>query len=97
MLVGLSGGLSPPRGAHEQSLLDQVGFVHLLNGPGIFADGRGQRIGPDRTSFEFVDDGRQNPVVHIIQSLFVDFKGIQRVRSDPQIDVSSDLEYLWVL
>src|SRR5262249_58988567 len=47
------------RRARQEALLDEVGFVDLLDGVALLADGGRQRVQPDRTARELVDDREQ--------------------------------------
>ncbi len=77
MPVSQLGDFPSAWGAHQVSFLDQERLVDLFDGPGFFSDGRSDRIDADRAALEFIDDGGQDPVVHLIQAVQVDIQGFQ--------------------
>ena len=42
--IGQAGDAPPPGGAGEEANLHEVGFVHVLQGHGLLADGGGQGL-----------------------------------------------------
>ena len=64
----------PAGGAVEVALLDQEGFDHVLDGVLLLTDGSGQGLESNRSAAELVNDGQQNPPVHVIEAAPVDFE-----------------------
>src|SRR5262249_45642166 len=56
------------RRTRQETLLDEVRLVDLLDGVALLADGGRQRVQPDRTARELVDDGEQQRAVHAIEA-----------------------------
>ena len=64
MPVGQVSRNSSPLGAHYEPLLDKERLVHFLESTLVFTYGRGNGIGPDRSSLEYCDNGPENLVVN---------------------------------
>src|SRR5690606_15913324 len=70
------------------ALLNQERLIYFLNGSFIFPNGRRNRLQTHRSSFKFVDNGGQNPVIHFVQSVFIYVQGIQRIARNGRIDLT---------
>ena len=74
------------RGALEEALQDQEGLMHFLDRRGILAHGDGQRADAHRAAVELVDHRFEDPLVHFIKALRIDFdhrqRGIGRLAGD---------------
>ena len=66
----------------DESFHDEERFVDFFHGSCVLADGSGNRRQPDGTAAEFVDDGQQDLVVYLIQSILVDVQCFQGNLSD---------------
>ena len=62
------------RGALEEALHDEEGFVDLLDGGGILAERDGQRAEADRAAGELVDGGFEDALVHFVEAVVVDLE-----------------------
>src|SRR5476651_2126619 len=71
-------GNASARRALQISLLDQIGFKHVLNGVALFANSRRQIVDPDRTTIEFVQDGFQQFPVHQVKANRINVEHFQR-------------------
>src|SRR5918994_6573012 len=69
-------------GALQKSLLNQVGFVYVLQCSGILANRYGHRAEPDWTSAKLFDDGTEDPGVHVVQPELVHIEPPQRCVRD---------------
>ena len=79
MFVGKLRNHAPARGALDETLFDEVGFVYLFERAGVFAQGGGDGGKPHRTALELVDDSRQYFVVGFVEAVLVD---VQRFEGD---------------
>src|SRR5260221_8165465 len=59
--------LPSPRRPFYIPFLDQKRLIHFFNGLRFFTNGGSHRGKANRSSFEFFDDGAQDPVVHVVQ------------------------------
>src|SRR5712671_3169083 len=57
--------------AGEEALLHQERLVHFLERARILAHGGGDGGEPDRSTLELLDDGLQDPAVHVVESELV--------------------------
>src|SRR5206468_6017969 len=73
---------APLRRAREEALLDEEGLVDVLNRVALLADGRGERVDPDRPAAELVDDGEEEGAVHLIEPRLVDVEQGERIARD---------------
>ena len=78
MVVGKLSGHAAARGSLDESLHDEVRLVHLLDGSGILADGCGNRSHAHRSAMKLVDDGGENLVVDLVQTILVDVERTER-------------------
>src|SRR5229473_5764542 len=59
----------PPAGsALEKPFLEQIGFVHVLDGTFFFTDGRGDGFDTDWPAIKLLDDREQNGAVHLVEA-----------------------------
>ena len=84
------GGRHPPaRGAHEVSLLDEVGLDDLFDGPPLLAQGGGQALGPHRPAVELLEEEPEELPVHHVEAVRVHLEHVQRAgrhfRDDPAV------------
>ena len=73
-------------GADDEALLDQVGFIDLLEGSLVLADRRRDRIGADRAALEGRDDGLQDLVIDEVEALRVDVEFVEGVLGNLEVD-----------
>src|SRR6476620_8769659 len=57
-----------------EAFLDQIGFVDLFHGAGIFAYRNSERTKAHRSTLEANDESFQDPLIHLVQSVPVDIK-----------------------
>ena len=67
--VGEVGDLASARCALDEAFFYQVRLVHFLYRAGVFAERRGYGAQPHWASFEFCDDGAQQLVVYLDESV----------------------------
>src|SRR6476661_1693406 len=59
------------RRALEESRLEKVRLVEVLEGAAVLSDGRGDGADADGTAAEFFDDRRQDPPVDLVETVLV--------------------------
>src|ERR1019366_1292857 len=74
ILVGALGGDAAARGAVEEAELDEIGFVHLFNGLGLFADGGCDGVDTHRSAAEFFQHGAHDFLIDFVETEMVDFE-----------------------
>ena len=62
----------------DKTLHDEERLVDLLHRSGILANSGSDSGNAHRTSAELVDDGQQDAVINLVQSLLVDIQCFQR-------------------
>src|SRR5712692_2490000 len=77
MFVGQARGDAAAGGAGDEAQLQQVGFVDILDGFGVFAGAGGQRVQADGAAVEFLDDGQQQVAVGLVEADVIDFQRVQ--------------------
>ncbi len=75
MLVGQFCHHTPSGGALDETLHDEEGLVDLLDGACILTNGGGNGGDAHRTALELVDDGEQDLVVDLVETILVDVQG----------------------
>ena len=73
---------APARSPLEEALLDEVRLVDFLQRPGILAHRHGDGAQPDRAAAEFLDDGREDPRVHVVEAELVHVEPRERFGGD---------------
>src|SRR2546422_9505319 len=63
----------------EEALLHEEGLVHFLERARILTHGGGDGGEPDRSSLELLDDGLQDPAVHVVGPELVHVEPLQRL------------------
>src|SRR5207249_5584637 len=86
--VGERGGDPALRRAHQVAFLDEEGLVDVLDGVALLGDRSGERLDPDRTPREAVDDGEQQRAVHLVEARLVDVEEAEPVARDDSVDLS---------
>ena len=84
--VSEEGGFAATRGAFDEAFLDEVGFVDILDGTGIFAHSRCDRIEADRSAAELIDDSKQQFIVDLIETKGINIERFEGVLGDLEID-----------
>src|SRR6185369_5206409 len=74
MLIGGGGGYPAAGGPIEKSILNQEGFIDILDGIAFLTDGCGDGIQADRAATELVDNRQQDHAVHLVETLLVDLQ-----------------------
>lgn len=72
--VGAGHGDATAWGAFDVALHDEVGFVDVFEGAGVFVDGDGDGVEADGAAVEFVDEGVEDAFVHFVEAVLVDFE-----------------------
>src|SRR5439155_1837047 len=67
MLVRARRGAPAARGAGEKALLHEERLVHLLERARVLAHGGGDGREAHRPTLELLDDGLQDPAVHVVE------------------------------
>ncbi len=84
MRIGAARGDAAARGAHQESLLDQKGLDHILDGAALLAHGRRQAVDAHRAALEFLDHRQQQFSVQHVEPLRVDFQHVERRQAPPR-------------
>ena len=84
--------LSATRCAFEEALLDEERLIHLLQRAGVLADGRGDGSEAHGAALELVDDGGENFVVNLVQSVAVDVERLEGIAGNLHVDASVALD-----
>ena len=90
-LVGGGSGHAAARRAHDETQLQKVRLVHVLDGGGVLAGGGGQRVKPHRAAAEFFDHRAQKRAVGVVEAQFVHFQHLQRPARHIEGDLSPAL------
>src|SRR6266700_3138675 len=78
MIVSQSGGYPTARSTVKETNLDKEGLIDLFQRLLFLRQRGGQSAESHRSSVEFFDDGQQQPAVHLVKTMLVDFKHLQR-------------------
>ena len=81
VLVGQFCHHTPSGGALDETLHDEEGLVYLLDGACILTNGGGNGGDAHRTALELVDDGEQDLVVDLVETILVDVQGREGLSS----------------
>ena len=88
VLVGERGGFAATRGAFDEAFFDEVRFIDVLDGAGVFAHGGCNRIESDRSTTELIDDGQQEFVIDLIEAEGIDIECFEGVLGDLEVDLA---------
>src|SRR5690606_22797008 len=72
--------------------LNKERFIDFLNSFCLFSHRRGDGSDTHRTTFEFLDDGCEDTIIHLVEAVLVDVEGIQRELSDSFVDDAITLD-----
>ena len=86
MLVCQRRCLASARGTFDESFLDEVRLIDILNRAGIFAHSGSDGIEADRAAAELIDDGREEFVIYLIEAESIDIQRLESVLGDVEID-----------
>src|SRR5688572_4221331 len=86
MLVRLLGRDATARSATEESLLEQVGLVDVLDRVARFGHGCGDRLDADRSAFVVLDQDFQDSAVLSVEAGTIDFEPRAGVVDDRFVD-----------
>src|SRR5713101_4165912 len=79
MPIRARSGAATARRAGEKPLLHEEGLVHLFERPGVLSyRGRDGRE-PYRAAIELLDDGLQDPPIHVVEAELVHVEPLQRL------------------
>src|SRR5690606_3846509 len=76
MPIGQFRNLPPPGSAHNKSLLDQKRLVDLLYGFRTFGDRSGKGCNAYGATLEFIYDGDQDLIIHLVQTMGIHIQGL---------------------
>ena len=79
MIEGQLRGLAATAGSFEEAGLNQIRFMDIFEGAAVFLHCSCQRLYPDWSSSEFVDDGQKNLTIHFIKSRRIDPQPCKRI------------------
>src|SRR5699024_12624400 len=89
MMIGQICNSPAPGRAQKESFLDQIRFIHILDGPCVLSDSCRQSIQTYRTPCELIYNGRKEQPVCLIQTISVYFQKIHSkiryVLGDPSV------------
>src|SRR5690606_27477342 len=88
MFVGQLGHFPPPRSPVNKALLDQKRLIYFFNGFGIFTYSSCERRETNRASFEFINYGGKDLIVHFIQAMSINIKCLKAITSHLNIYLS---------
>lgn len=93
MLIGTLTGDTTARGTLQKSLLDKIGFNHVLYRLLLLTDGSRQVIQPHGPAEEFIEDRQQQLAIHIIEPLLVHIQHVQGTTGhlDTDMAIGADL------
>ena len=74
---GPAGYHPAPRSPGQEAGLEEKGFADILEGIGLLVENRGQRIDPDRTTVEFIDNRAHEKPVEIVEAVAVDLEAVK--------------------
>src|SRR2546422_196614 len=75
--------------AREEALLHEERLVHFLERARILTHGGGDGGEPDRSTLELLDDGLQDPAVHVVEPELVHVEPLQRLGGDRRRDLAA--------
>ena len=70
------------RGAGEETELDEIGFVDVLDGLDLLSGDGGERLDADRTAFEFLRDGGEDVPVGRFETNLIYLEERERLARD---------------
>ena len=76
MLVSQIGALTATGRAHDEAFLDKEGLADFFDSAGVLAHCSCYGVHSHGTTFELVNDGGENPVVHIVEAVLVNIEGL---------------------
>jgi hypothetical protein len=88
MLVCQRCGFSTARCTFDESFLDEIGFIDILDGARIFSHGGSDRIESDGSATELIDDGQQQFVIYLVESESINIQRLECILSDVEVDSS---------
>ena len=88
MLVSQLRHHTATRRALDEALHDEEGLVNLLHSTCILSNGSSDGRDTHRTATELVDDGQQDLIVDLIETVLVDVQGCQRYLRDLRVDLT---------
>ena len=86
VLVGEESCFAATGGAFDETFFDEIGFIDILDGTGIFTHGGRDCIEADRSAAELIDDGKQQFIVDLIKTEGIDIECFEGVLGDLEID-----------
>src|SRR4051812_4170702 len=82
MVVGVFGGAAALAGAHDEGLLEEVGFDDVFEGVAFFAHGGGDGFDAGGAAFVDFDQGSQKQAVLFVEASVVDAFQIEGLLGD---------------
>src|SRR6266700_7614090 len=77
MIVSQSGGYPTARSTVKETNLDKEGLIDLFQRLLFLCQRGGQSAESHRSSVEFFDDGQQQPAIHLVKTMLVNFEQLQ--------------------
>ena len=66
------------RCAIQESFLDQKWLIDFLDGAAFFSYCNSYRVQADWAAIELLNDGKQDSLIHLIESMLIDLKRFER-------------------
>ena len=86
MLISQIGAFAATGCAHDEAFLDEERLADLFNGAGVLTHRRGNGIHANWPTLELVDDGGENPIVHVVEAMLIHIERFQADFCDIQCD-----------
>ena len=86
MLVCQRRCLASARGTFDESFLDEVRLIDILDGAGIFTHSGSDSVESDRSATELIDDGREEFVIYLIEAESIDIQRLEGILGDVEVD-----------
>ena len=87
MTVGQRRCDAPPRRPLQEARLNEVRLVQVFERPPVFTEGRRDRVDPDRSAAELLDDGCEDATVELVETVLVHLETSERLPCRHEIDL----------
>ena len=88
MSIGQLCHLAASGGTFDEALLDEERFIDLLHRTAVLANGCGDGVDAHWAATELIDDGEQDLIVYLVQTVAVDVQRLECHPCDTQVDAS---------
>ena len=92
MPVGEFGDFAASGRAFDEALFDEERLVNLLDGACVFSYGCGYRVDSHGASLELVDDGGQDLVVYLVETIAIYVEGLKCDACYIEVDAAVSLD-----